>query len=157
MKYIWVTLIVPVLCLFFVVEWIPAKRQAEQHRRAELHMLEIIRSDVANALEAGHELPKNWAALTNSVHGDLILGISQYNSIPPSTELYTVLPHPVRFTNYYPNPGLIFLVRSKPVAWPGKSSGRWMLLAQTNFVHRFWIAEDQLPPELKAQLTNSQR
>jgi len=154
MKYIWLILIVLGFCLVYAVEWVPARHEAEKHRRAEIYMLEIIRSDVFNALEEGHGLPTNWAGLTNALHGELILGISQYNSIPPATELYTVLPHPVIFTNY-PYAGRIFLVRSKPVSWPGRSSGRWMLVAGTNFIWRIWMFEEQLPPEIKSQFTNS--
>jgi len=139
--------------LAYVVTEGPLKTQAEKKRRAELYMLETVQSGISEHLEAGGGIPTNWLTLSNSVRRwDLVLALSEPNHfIPTLAESYIVLARPAPFTAY-PGTNLIFLVGAKPRAWPASERGRWIVFASSNYhVFRSWMAEKELPPDLRSQ------
>lgn len=138
------------VCFAIIYE---TKRQAEQRRRGELFMLDLVGVGVSIQLGNRGELPTNWLSLSNSVNWELVNKKAQYSLRSPVTEVYSVISRPTVFTNYSIQ-GRIFFVRSKSCAWPGKGFGRWALVASSNQVFRTWFSEDYLPLEIRSQLTN---
>ena len=142
----------------------PAINRARQHQRAELYLLDTIKAKVSQALDAGGQLPTNWISLSNSVDWDLVLGICEYNHLPPPAESYTVLKRAV--TNEVTG-GFCFLLSSKPTKWPAMRVGRWALVVgprqlpagsqgreSTNTIWRTWLPEEFIKAEIRTQLTS---
>src|SRR5664279_3302013 len=85
-------LIIPIALVILYVAIIgPARDRAEKHSRAELYLLDTIKAGVSQHLYGGGQLPTNWMSLSNSVDWDRVVGICEYNHLPPPEETYTVL------------------------------------------------------------------
>jgi hypothetical protein len=146
------TVVFSLLC-FAVISAL--RDSAEKRGRAELYMLDTIRTGVLGHLNNGGAIPNSWSVVSNAVNWTLVVGIAQHNSLPPATEMYTILARPVAFSNVLYR-GSIFLVRSKPQGW-GSHSGRWILIGSSNRVSRTWIGEKYLMPEIRSQIENENK
>jgi hypothetical protein len=94
------------------------------------HMLQVIGAGVETNLEAGGQVPTNWASLSNTVRCDLISEICKLYNLPAMAKSYTLL-HPSIPFNDPSRTGALFLVRSEPCRLCGSGSGRWALVAGT--------------------------
>jgi hypothetical protein len=150
--------VISALALYFLV-LLPFRRHEEIKRRAELHLLNTIQGQVGSSLDSGGQLPTNWLSLSNVVDWNLIVGICERYQLPPPTELYTVLKHPIDLDPYHRS---VFLVRSEARGWPARERGRWVVGVcfrwpgqfdgDSNRVDRSWFPEKDLPPEVRSQL-----
>ena len=154
----WFIIIAAGLYFFLYLPWRAAE---EKKQRAELHLLNTLDGQIHAHLDAGGALPTNWPGVSNAVNWELIVKICEHNGLRPATELYTVLPRPVRMDI----PQLtVFLVRTESRRWPARERGRWVMgrgsrpleyrhsPSDTNHVDRHWIPEQYLPPEILSQL-----
>jgi len=128
------------------------RADAEKRRRAEINMLDLIRAGVLESANRTGQLPKTWEAISNSWNWEYAARMSEDGFIPPATQSYTLLEHPVPFTNVLTS-GSVFLVRSKPGSWPGLHFGRWVLVGATDRVSRVWIPENKLMPNIRSPVT----
>jgi hypothetical protein len=145
-------------CLYMAII-VPAEERSEKHRRAELFLLDAIKTGVSLHLDKGGQLPTNWMTLSNLMDWSWVMHACEYNHLPPPTESYVVLAHPVTNTD---TGGLCFLLSSQPTRWPAQGVGRWALIAwPTEFTNepgpeyrvlRTWLPEDQLSPKILSQL-----
>ena len=157
---LWPAVII-VLALYLLV-LLPFRGHAgheEIKRRAELQLLNTIQGQVGSSLDSGGQLPTNWLSLSNVVDWNLIVDICERYQLPPPTELYTVLKHPIDLDPYHRS---VFLVRSEARGWPAQARGRWVVGVcffdgDSNRVDRSWFPEKDLrlkfarnfPPVLK--------
>ena len=148
--------VISALALYFLV-FLPFRGHdghEEIKRRAELHLLNAIQGRVGSSLDLGGQLPTNWLSLSNVVDWNLIVEICEHYQLPPPTELYTVLKHPIDLDPYHRS---VFLVRSEARGWPAQVRGRWVVGVcffdgDSNRVDRSWFPEKDLPPEVRLQL-----
>lgn len=150
-------MIVVTLIIIIVTTIDQIAKRVDRHRLDELFLLDTIKSGVSSCLDTGGLLPTNWMSLSNSVDWNRVLGICDYNHLPSPTTTYFILPQPI--TNKATG-GILFLVSSKPVHWPGRF-GRWALVkgakglssaSSSNNISRVWIPEESLEPEIRSQL-----